>query len=67
MDLEGEPLTEGDYLVTINATDPYLGWGVIRTVKSKAFVHMKAGHGSHPGRLPDPDPRSRLSTTAAIS
>jgi hypothetical protein len=34
---------EGDYLVTINATDPYLGWGVTRTVRNKAFVHMKAG------------------------
>ena len=34
---------EGDYLVTINATDPYLGWGVMRTVKNKAFIHMKAG------------------------
>ncbi len=34
---------EGDYLVTINATDPYLGWGVMRTVRNKAFVHMKAG------------------------
>jgi hypothetical protein len=34
---------EGDYLVTINATDPHLGWGVTRTVKNKAFVHMKAG------------------------
>jgi len=35
--------TKGDYLVTINATDPYLGWTVMRTVKNKAFVHMKAG------------------------
>jgi hypothetical protein len=34
---------EGDYLVTINATDPHLGWGVTRTVRNKAFVHMKAG------------------------
>lgn len=34
---------EGDYLVTINATDPFLGWGVTRTVKNKAFLHMKAG------------------------
>jgi hypothetical protein len=34
---------EGDYLVTINATDPHLGWGVMRTVRNKAFVHMKAG------------------------
>ncbi len=34
---------EGDYLVTINATDPYLGWGITRTVRNKAFLHMKAG------------------------
>ena len=35
--------TKGDWLVTINATDPHTGWGVTRTVKNKAFVHMKAG------------------------
>jgi hypothetical protein len=35
--------TKGEYLVTINATDPHTGWGVTRTVRNKAFVHMKAG------------------------
>ena len=35
--------TKGDYLVTICATDPYTGWTILRTVKNKAFVHMKAG------------------------
>ncbi len=34
---------EGDYLITINATDPYLGWGIAQTVRNKAFIHMKAG------------------------
>jgi len=34
---------QGDYLVTINATDPNTGWGVTRTVKNRAFVHMRAG------------------------
>ncbi len=33
----------GEYLVTISATDPHTGWGVMRTVKNKAFVHMQAG------------------------
>ena len=28
---------EGDYLVTINATGPHLGWGVMTTVRNKAF------------------------------
>ena len=35
--------TKGDYLVTICATDPCTGWTILRTVKNKAFVHMKAG------------------------
>jgi hypothetical protein len=47
--------TAGDYLVTINATDPHLGWGVTITVKNKAFTHMKAGMAhiidSYPGTV----------------
>ena len=35
--------TMGDYLVTIDATDPYTGWSVQRTVKNKSFLHMQAG------------------------
>jgi hypothetical protein len=35
--------TQGDYLVTITATDPYTGWTVLRTVKNKSFLHMQAG------------------------
>lgn len=35
--------TKGDYLITINATDPHTGWGVTRTVRNKAFIHMKTG------------------------
>jgi hypothetical protein len=35
--------TQGDYLVTICATDPFTGWTILRTVKNKAFIHMKAG------------------------
>jgi len=35
--------TMGDYLVTITATDPYLGITWIRTVKNKSFRHMQAG------------------------
>jgi len=35
--------TKGDWLVTICATDPFTGWTILRTVKNKAFIHMKAG------------------------
>ena len=35
--------TKGEYLITINATDPVTGWTLTRTVKNKAFIHMKAG------------------------
>jgi len=35
--------TKGEYLITIDATDPYLGWGIQVTVKNKAFIHMKTG------------------------
>jgi len=37
------PTTKGEYLITINATDPYLGWGIQVTVKNKAYIHMKTG------------------------
>ena len=59
--------TKGDYLVTICATDPFTGWTILKTVKNKAFIHMKAGMGTRmdadrPHRLaawpgePEPDP-----------
>jgi hypothetical protein len=35
--------TQGEYLVTICATDPHTGWTVLRTVKNKSFKHMQAG------------------------
>jgi hypothetical protein len=35
--------TQGDYLVTICATDPFTGWTVMRTVKNRAFCHMRGG------------------------
>jgi hypothetical protein len=57
---------EGDYLVTINAKDRYLGWDVTRTVRNKALVHMKAGRDHNPAPTRSPW-RASTSTTAASS
>ncbi|MDR2373901.1 MAG: transposase family protein [Bifidobacteriaceae bacterium] len=35
--------TQGDYLATICATDPFTGWTAIRTVRNKSFLHMQKG------------------------
>ena len=34
---------KGEFLWTLDATDPVTGWGMMRTVKNKAFVHVHAG------------------------
>ena len=34
---------KGEFLWTLNATDPVAGWTMMRTVKNKAFVHVHAG------------------------
>lgn len=34
---------KGEFLWTLDATDPVTGWGMMRTVKNKAFTHVHAG------------------------
>lgn len=34
---------KGEFLWTLDATDPVTGWGLLRTVKNKAFTHVHAG------------------------
>lgn len=34
---------KGEFLWTLDATDPVIGWTMMRTVKNKAFVHVHAG------------------------
>jgi len=34
---------KGEFLWTLTATDPVIGWTVLRTIKNKAFVHVSAG------------------------
>lgn len=34
---------KGKFLWTLSATDPVVGWTMLRTVKNKAFVHVHAG------------------------
>lgn len=34
---------KGEFLWTLDATDPVTGWGMMRTVKNKAFTHVHGG------------------------
>ena len=34
---------KGEHLWTLNATDPVIGWTMMRTVRNKAFVHVHEG------------------------
>lgn len=34
---------KGEFLWTLNATDPVIGWTMMRTVKNKAFTHVHGG------------------------
>lgn len=34
---------KGEFLWTLNATDPVIGWTMMRTVKNKAFTHVHTG------------------------
>lgn len=34
---------KGEFLWTLSATDPLIGWTMLRTVKNKAFTHVHAG------------------------
>lgn len=45
---------KGDFLWTLDATDPVIGWGMMRTVKNKAFVNIHAGLNWIAGHAPIP-------------
>jgi len=34
---------KGEFLWTLNATDPVTGWTMMRTIKNKAFLHVHTG------------------------